>query len=170
MGGNQIIQLSFLAAYLIILLVLGKMSSGNVKSNTDYLLSGRQISWLIVAGGLVGSNFSGAVITSVSNFAYIYGLGGIFYEGCTIIGFLICAFLYAKRVRQSGAFTIAELFEIKYGFNVRMIAGFFIVLSGISAASAQFKAIGLIFSTMFGLGENIGIMLSLIHISEPTRP
>lgn len=162
MGGNQIIQLSFLAAYLIILLVLGKMSSGNVKSNTDYLLSGRQMSWLIVAGGLVGSNFSGAVITSVSNFAYIYGLGGIFYEGCTIIGFLICAFLYAKRVRQSGAFTIAELFEIKYGFNVRMIAGFFIVLSGISAASAQFKAIGLIFSTMFGLGENIGIMIAWV--------
>lgn len=87
MGGNQIIQLSFLAAYLIILLVLGKMSSGNVKSNTDYLLSGRQMSWLIVAGGLVGSNFSGAVITSVSNFAYIYGLGGFFMRDAPLSDF-----------------------------------------------------------------------------------
>ena len=70
----QIIQICILAAYLIILLVLGKMSTGQVKSNTDYLLSGRQMSWIIVAGGLVGTNFSGAVITSVSNYAYTYGL------------------------------------------------------------------------------------------------
>lgn len=158
----QIIQICILAAYLIILLVLGKMSTGQVKSNTDYLLSGRQMSWIIVAGGLVGTNFSGAVITSVSNFAYTYGLGGMFYEGCTVIGFLLCAFLYAKRVRLSGAFTIAELFEIRYGLNVRIVAGFFIMLSGISAASSQFKAIGLIFNSMFGVPENVGIIIAWV--------
>lgn len=138
------------------------MSTGQVKSNTDYLLSGRQMSWIIVAGGLVGTNFSGAVITSVSNYAYTYGLGGMFYEGCTVIGFLLCAFLYAKRVRLSGAFTIAELFEIRYGLNVRIVAGFFIMLSGISAASSQFKAIGLIFNSMFGVPENVGIIIAWV--------
>jgi len=120
------------------------------------------MSWLIVAGGLIGTNFSGAVITSVSSFAYGYGIGGMFYEGCTVVGFLLCAFLYAKRVRLSGAFTIAELFEIRYGLNVRIIAGFFIMLSGISAAAAQFKAIGLIFNSRFGLPENVGILVAWV--------
>lgn len=160
--GAQIFQMCILVVYLVVLLILGKKSSGQVKSNTDYLLSGRQMSWLIVAAGLVGTNFSGAVITSVSNFAYTYGLGGTLYEGCTVIGFLICAALYAKRARLSGAFTISELFEIRYGFNVRMIAGFFIMLSGISAAAAQFKAIGLIFNSMFGLPENLGIIIAWV--------
>lgn len=162
MTGAQIFQLGILVVYLVVLLILGKKSSGQVKSNTDYLLSGRQMSWLIVAGGLVGTNFSGAVITSVSNFAYTYGIGGMFYEGCTVIGFLLCAFLYAKRVRLSGAFTIAELFEIRYGLNVRILAGFFIMLSGISAASSQFKAIGLIFNSMFGMPETVGIIIAWV--------
>lgn len=158
----QILQICILVVYLVVLLIMGKMSTGQVKSNTDYLLSGRQMSWIIVAGGLVGTNFSGAVITSVSNFAYTYGLGGMIYEGSTVIGFLLCAFLYAKRVRLSGAFTIAELFEIRYGLNVRIIAGFFIMLSGISAASSQFKAIGLIFNSMFGVPENVGIIIAWV--------
>ena len=162
MTGAQIFQIAFLVVYLVVLLILGKISTGQVKSNTDFLLSGRQMSWLIVAGGLVGTNFSGAVITSVSNFAYTYGIGGMIYEGSTVIGFLLCAFLYAKRVRLSGAFTIAELFEIRYGLNVRVIAGFFITLSGISAASSQFKAIGLIFNSMFGVPENIGIIIAWV--------
>ncbi len=118
--------MSILAVYLVVLLYMGKKSTGMVKSSTDYLLSGRQMSWLIIAGGLVGTNFSGAVITSVTNFAYSWGLGGMLYEGCTIVGFLICAYLYARRVRLCGAFTISELFEIRFGFNVRLLAGFFI--------------------------------------------
>lgn len=162
MTGEQVFQMSILAAYLVILLYLGKKSTGMVKSNTDYLLSGRQMSWLIIAGGLVGTNFSGAVITSVTNFAYTWGLGGMLYEGCTIVGFIICAYLYARRVRLCGAFTISELFEIRFGFNVRLLAGFFIMLSGIAASAAQFKAIGLIFSSMFGLSETLGITIAWV--------
>lgn len=160
LNGAQIFQMGILSLYLIILVIVSRKAVSQIKSSTDYLLSGRQMSWLIVAGGLVGTNFSGAVITSVSNFAYSYGLGGILYESCTIIGFLICAALYAKRVRLSGAFTISELFEIRYGFNVRMVASFFIMLSGISAAAAQFRAIGLIFNSMFGLSQNIAIIIA----------
>lgn len=152
--------MTILAVYLIVLVVVGKKAAGQVKSNTDYLLSGRQMSWLIVAGCLVGTHFSGAAITTMSNFSYMYGLGGSLYELFTIIGFLICAVIYAKRVRLSGAFTISELFEIRYGLNVRLVAGFFIMLSGIAAAAAQFKAIGLIFSSMFGLPQNMGIVIA----------
>ncbi|NLY71860.1 MAG: sodium:solute symporter family protein [Clostridiales bacterium] len=164
MTGAQIFQISIVIIYLIVLIIVGKKAGGQIKSQTDFHLAGRQMSWLIVAAGLVGTNYSGAVITSVSNFSYTYGLGGIWYEASTIIGFLICAFIYARRVRLCGAFTISELFEIKYGFNVRLIAGFFIMLSGLSASAAQFSAIGIITNTMFGIPNNLGIFISWIII------
>ena len=164
MTGGQIFQIAIILIYLVVLLIVGKKAGGDVTSQTDFHLAGRQMSWLIIAAGLIGTNFSGAVITSVTSFSYSYGVGGMWYEGCTIIGFVICAFLYAHRVRKCGAFTISELFELKYGFSVRLIAGFFIMLSGLSAAAAQFSAIGLIVQTIFGIPSNVGIINAWVII------
>lgn len=160
----QIFQLVFILAFLVFILYVGKTAKEQISSHTDFHLAGRQMSWFIIAAGLVGTNFSGATFTSVTRFAYQYGLGGMLFQTSTIIGFLICAWIYAKRVRLAGTFTISELFEIRYNFSTRLIAGFFIMGSGIAAAAAQFKAVGLIAHTLFGIPEFYGIFACWIVI------
>lgn len=164
MTTSQILQIAFILATLVFVLYVGNKAGGQVKDHTDFHLAGRQMSWLIIAAGLVGTNFSGAVITTVASLTYQYGLSGIWFECSTIIGFIICALIYAKRVRLTGAFTISELFELRYSFETRLIAGFFIMASGIAAAAAQFKAIGLIVNSLFGIPEIAGVLIAWLVI------
>jgi Na+/proline symporter len=158
----QIVLTVIILIYFVVIIYIGKVASKGVKSHTDFHLAGRQLSWFVVAAGLVGTNFSGAVITTATSMSYTYGLGGISYHICAAISFGIMAFIYARRARNSGAFTIAELFEVKYNYTARIIAGFFLTLGAISAAAAQFAAISMIAQTMWGVPPMVGIIATWV--------
>lgn len=164
MSSVQIIQLIIILGYFAVLLFVTRQAGPKMKTGSDFLLAGRQMGWVIIAAGLAGTHFSGGVVTSIASLGYKYGLGGMWFELSTVIGFIIAAFLYAKRARLAGAYTMSEMMEIRFDDKTRVVMGLCILLAGIAAAAAQFKGIGLIVNTMFGVPENVGIIISWIVV------
>ena len=173
--------------YVLAMLGIGVWTSRVTRSPLDFFLADRSLkAWVTAISSTASSESAWAVLGTVG-LAYKDGLSAIwFLPGC-LLGYLINWLFLAEKLRKHSeehhAITLPDYFENYFDDKthiLRMISVVIIFSCMMAYVAAQFTAIGKTFDAIFGVPHVLSISvggvivliytLSLIHISEPTRP
>jgi len=143
--------------YLIILTVFGtycynQAAKKGKESRDDFLLAGRGLGKLVAVGTTFATFTGGGTVTGGGNsLAYLYGLWpGICFCVPPIISFTILIIL-AKRIRESGFYTVSQLLEVTYGRAARYVSAVIIALAFVSIVSYQYRGLGFVLNVTTGM-------------------
>ena len=149
------------------------------KSAEGFYLGGRGIGPLVTAMSAEASDMSSWLLMGLPGVAYLSGVADASWTAIGLaLGTYLNFLLVAKRIRrysvQLDAITIPSFISKRYQEKrpiIMCIASLIILIFFVPYVASGLAAIGKLFNSLFGWNYMLAvIILSLIHISEPTRP
>lgn len=138
--------------------MLAIRAGGGAKSDTDYLVAGRQLGTFPVAMSLFATWFASETLIATSGEVARDGLAGARTEPFAYaIGILAIALFFAHRLRSGGFITIADFLRSRFGAGTEKLAAGVIALSATTWSAAQLFA----FATIIAGAADIDFTLAL---------
>lgn len=173
MNTGQLGILLAIVAYLILMVYIGYYFSRNSDSSAEgFYLGNRGLGPLVAAMSAEASDMSSWLLMGLPGVAYLSGIAD---AGWTAIGLAAGTYLnwliVAKRLRRysmtCGAITIPDFFSRRYRDekNILMcIAAVIILIFFIPYTASGFKAVGTLFSSLFGMDYHLAMILGALVI------
>lgn len=162
MSPNLIIILLYMT---IIIGVALYSSKKKVKNSKDFLLAGRSLGPLMMAGTLAATEIGGGSTVGVAAKAYgSWGLSAGWYVICAGIGIFLVSFV-APYLRKSMATTVPEIMERRYGRLSHIITTTLSIVALFVAAAVQVISTSTIISVVTGISLKKTIIIAGIVIT-----
>lgn len=146
-------------AYMIFMLWIGWYSSTKVKNNTDFMVAGRRLGPLMMAGTLAATEIGGgSSLGVVQNGMSGFGLSASWYIATMGFAFIILMFV-APKFRLSEVKTVPEYFRRRYGQTCGFITSIIMLLPLIGLTAGQIIASAVICSTMLGISYKTAVII-----------
>jgi SSS family solute:Na+ symporter/sodium/proline symporter len=146
---------------IIVAVLLGTalVRSLTVRSQADFLVAGRKLTWPVLIFTLLSSWIGAGSLFAGGENAYRNGLAALWQPAGGWAGLVIIAMI-AGRARRFAQFTVPDLLETRYNVTARVLATVAIVISYTMITSYQFKAGGDILNLIFpGLDRTAGMYI-----------
>ncbi len=156
----------FVLFYGVVMLILGIWFSRRIKNSDDFVLAGKSLGPVVLAGTLLATFVgSGSVTGGPNSIGYMHG----FLPAIIIsmpVGIIALGVLYmiAPRIRAFGKYTISQVLEEKYGQGAKLLSAVIIILAYIGIVSYQFKGMAFVLNVATGLPVEIGTAISAVII------
>lgn len=148
------------AAYLVVLLVIGLRGGRRVKDAADFTAAGGRYGTAVIFATLAASYVGGGFSSGNAAEAYSHGIGStLALLGFSVAMIAIGRFLVPGVARFRDISTVGGILERDYGAGARVLTGLFSFLSCTGVVAAQMEAMGLTFRTLLGVSETAGILL-----------
>ena len=145
--------------YLGIMLLIGWIASKQISSNEDFLVAGRRLGPVLMAGTLAATEIGGGSSMGVVEKAYgNWGLGAIWYVVAMAITFVILS-IFAPKLRNSMVKTIPEFLRNRYGEAPGAISAVIMILPLIGLTAIQFIASAVVLSVMTGFSYTLSVVI-----------
>lgn len=161
----SVIILLYMAATVAIGLIASRRKKSKLakESNDDFLMAGKSLGPLVLAGTLFASNTGGASTTGIATNVYKYGLSASWYVIAGGIGFVLVSFI-APYFRKAQANTVPEIISKRYGKASHIFTAFTSITALFMATGAQIIATASIISVLTGIGFNIAAIISTVVV------
>ena len=160
-SGN-LVEISALVIYLVLLLVIGLGSVTKSRTAIDYTLAGRNIPWYIVlattAATMVGGGLSIGVVTRV----YQTGVGAALVACGSYLSLVVSGLFLAPKLRDLEMTTVGDYFEYRFGLLARSLAAPICVVFLLGAIAAQMVAVGLITNVVLGIDYRTAVLIGAV--------
>ena len=145
--------------YLLAMLFIGWYSSTRITSNTDFMVAGRRLGPLLMAGTLAATEIGGgSSLGVVQQGMENHGISSAWYIITMGVAFVILTFL-APKFRAATVKTVPEYFRRRYGKSAGLITAIIMVLPLIGLTAGQFIASSVILSTMLGISYQTAVII-----------
>lgn len=150
----ELSTLDWIAFFGFLALVIGisLYASRNEKSETDYFLAGRNLSWWLIGFSLIASNISSEHFVGMSGEGFSMGLAIASYEWMAAITLVLVALIFLPQFLRKGIYTVPEFLEYRYDVNARTIMAVFMLLAYVVVAMAA-----VLYSGAVALDQTFGI-------------
>ena len=156
MNNTQLYTLVALAAYAIVMALIGCFSFGKSKTLDGFLIGGRNIGAWATAFAYGTTYFSAVVFVGYAGqHGWNIGIGAIWIGiGNAILGCLLSWLLFANKTRKMtkllGARTMSDFFEKRYNCkSMKILAAVIIFVFLVPYSAAVYKGLGSLFSVVF---------------------
>lgn len=133
-----------LILYSAALLALGWWFRREAGDGAGFFLAGRRLPTWQVGLALAGMGFGGSAILYASSLVYAHGLAGLWFTGSVALGFTANGLFLARRVRASGAHSLAHYIEMQFGRGVRRMASALLVICSMAFFGVTVKSFSLL--------------------------
>lgn len=158
MGSNTIVT-AIVVVYLIGMLFVGWYSSKRVRSNADFMVAGRRLGPILMAGTLAATEIGGgSSLGVVQQGMESHGLSASWYIITMGFAFVILTFL-APKFRAATVKTVPEFFRRRYGKAPGLITALIMVFPLVGLTAGQFIASSVILSTMLNLPYKTAVII-----------
>jgi SSS family solute:Na+ symporter/sodium/proline symporter len=140
-----IVTLSFVVLLLVSITVF---KFTQVKTQTDFMVAGRKLSWPVLVFTLLSSWVGAGSLLGGSENAYNHGLAALWQPAGGWLGLILIAVI-AGRARKFAQFTVPDLLEARFNYVARVLATIAIVISYVIITSYQFIGGGDILHLIF---------------------
>lgn len=149
------------AAYLLVMLIVGIWAYGKTKTAEDFMLAGRSLGAVIIAGTLMATWMGSGTVTGGSNsISYSHGIWpAILFGTAALLGIGILKAL-APRIRHFDKITIPEMIETQLGQEGRVISLIVIAFAYIGIVSYQFIGFGFVLNVTTGVSVAQGTLIA----------
>ena len=174
MGSASIIIIVTIVLYLTAMLLIGVYygKKGSGSSSDDFYLGGRKMGPIVTAMSAEASDMSSYLLMGLPGLAYLCGLPEVTW---TCIGLAVGTYLnwliVARRLRRYsariGAITVPDFFSRRFGDKkntLSCIAAVVILVFFVPYTASGFKAIGTLFSSLFGVEYHTAMIVGAIVV------
>jgi SSS family solute:Na+ symporter len=137
-----------IAAYLVLQLGIGIWVSRRIKTESDYILAGRNLGYGLLTFSIFATWFGAETIVGSAGRAY---RDGVSLGSAEPFGYALCLFLmglvFARPLWQRKLTTLADLYRTRYSVAAERLAAVILIPSSIFWAAAQIRGFGYVIST-----------------------
>lgn len=178
MGTDNIIVLSAFAIYMVIMIVIGAISSKGTENNEDYFLGGRNLGGWTAALSAQASDMSGWLLMGLPGSVYLAGTGEVWIAVGLLLGTILNWYIVSARLRKytivaGNSLTIPSFFQNRYRDKkgiIKIVSAVIIAIFFTVYTASAFSSGAKLFATLFGTGENyssvytIGLCIAAVVI------
>lgn len=161
--------LAYFCIYSVILLIIGKGSLRPGATPRDYFICEKKVSTVFCVSTFTGTWVSAITILSLTGSVYEDGLAVLLYS---VVPWFFGAFLLAmvtKKLWQSEAITVPEMFRIRYGSRaLQVVYGIITMLVYILYLVAQYKGFGMVAAEVFNIPYPVAVGMVYLFIIYTT--
>ena len=164
-----------LACYLLMLAVVGVVSSRRLRSSADYAIGGRTIGPWVTALSFVAAYFSSVLIIGGGGFGYKYGLATLWIGASNVlVGCTLAWIILGKRIRRmteaTGSMTISEFLGKRYKSRAVMmfsaaIIFLFLIIYNVSVIKGMANAIQVLVDVPYWGGVLISGLIIVFYVT-----
>lgn len=125
---NNAIYLTVTVVFMVALAVIGIMISRGVKSSEDWMVAGKSLGKIPMAGTYFATIVSATSIMSYMGYYYLNGWSGWWNAAGTLLTSFLACLYFARKVRKSECNTLPELIEKRYSRGYSVVASLLVVL------------------------------------------
>lgn len=169
MLSKQLTALVIIFLYMVLTVVVGLVSSKRKQakkaqqSNDDFLMAGKSLGPLVLAGTLFAANTGGASTTGIATNVYSYGLSAAWYVIAAGIGFVLVSFI-APYFRKAQASTVPQIIGKRYGKASHIFTAFTSIAALFMATGAQIIATASIINVVTGLSFQVAAVIITVVV------
>lgn len=169
MNSTQITALVIILLYMAATVIIGLVVSNSKKkksekqSNDDFLMAGKSLGPIVLAGTLFAANTGGASTTGVATNVYTHGLSASWYVIASGIGFVLVSFI-APYFRRTSANTVPEIIKKRYGKPSHIFTAITSIAALFMATGAQIIATASIINVVTGLQFKTAAIITTIVV------
>ncbi len=157
--------ITIVALYLAGMLFIGWLASRRIRSNEDFMVAGRRLGPVMLAGTLAATEVGGGSSMGVAEKAYgAWGMSASWYVITMTITFVVLAFI-APRLRRSMVKTVPEYFHRRYGPPSALLTAIIMILPLVGLSAIQIIASSVILSVMLGLSYPVCVVLVTVVVT-----
>ena len=157
MSGSFIVA-AVVIAYMAFMLFIGWYSKHMISGNADFMVAGRRLGPILMAGTLAATEIGGgSSLGVVQQGMGKYGISAAWYVIAMGFAFVILTFL-APKFRASTVKTVPEYFRRRYGRLPGIITAIIMFLPLIGLTAGQMIASAVILSTMMGISSKVSVI------------
>lgn len=151
--------------YLGFMLFIGWYASKKIKNNEDFLVAGRRLGPIMMAGTLAATEIGGGSSLGVVEKAYgNWGMSASWYVIAMAITFVILAF-FSGKLRNALVKTVPEYFRRRYGEAPGILTAIIMILPLVGLTAIQFTASAVVLSVMTGLSFKISVIIVSVVVT-----
>lgn len=154
-----------IVVYVILQLFIGVYLSRKIKSEADYFVGGRRVSFFLISFSLFATWFGAETCLGSSGAVYETGLSG---SRADPFGFSLClflmGFLLAGQLRKRNYLTLADFVRDRYGQVAEKLVVWVMIPSSIIWGAAQLRAFGQILSVSTAMPLDLMICFSAVLV------
>ncbi len=164
MAGGGIV-LFIVIAYMAIMLGVGYYSTRKIESNEDFLVAGRRLGPVMLAGTLAATEIGGGSSLGVVEKAYgDWGMSAIWYVLAMAVTLVLMS-LVAPKLRSAMVKTIPEYFSRRYDSKSGLLTSIIMLLPLVGLTAVQFIASGVVLSVVTGWDYVYAVMLVAVVVT-----
>ena len=170
MSSKQLTALVIIFLYMVLTVVVGLVSSkmkqkksAKKQSNEDFLMAGKSLGPLVLAGTLFAANTGGASTTGIATNVFTYGLSASWYVIAAGIGFVLVSFI-APYFRKASASTVPHIISLRYGKASHIFTAFTSIAALFMATGAQIIATASIINVVTGLSFEVAAIINAVIV------
>ncbi|MFV0497649.1 MAG: sodium:solute symporter [Candidatus Fimivivens sp.] len=170
MNSTQVTALTIILLYMVATVCLGlfvsarkKAKATTAQSNEDFLMAGKSLGPLVLAGTLFAANTGGASTTGVATNVLTQGLSAAWYVIAAGISFILVSFI-APYFRRSQSSTVPDIINKRYGKGSHIFTAFTSIAALFMATGAQIIATASIINVVTGLEFKLAAAITTIIV------
>lgn len=140
--------LAFIAAYIVLQLVIGGVVSRRIRNEEDYLVAGRSLGPALATASMFATWFGAETCVGAAGEVYAQGFEGVaadpFGYGLCLVAF---GLLLARRLWNAQVTTVADLFRVRFSPGVERMVALLMVPGSLFWAAAQLRAFGTVLAS-----------------------
>lgn len=149
--------------YLLILIGVGAIRSGAVKTQEDFMVAGRKLSAPVLVGTLLATWIGSGSIIGGAGLSYRKGFSALWFDAGVWIAIVVLYFI-AGRARRFAQFTVPDILEVRYNKYARILGALVTIIAYTAIVSYQFKAGGMVLNMVIGMPMDQGIILTAVFV------
>lgn len=166
---KEMTALIVILLYMALTVAIGLISSSRKKkekatqSNEDFLMAGKSLGVLALAGTLFAANTGGASTIGIAQNVYRDGLSSAWYVIAAGIGFVIVSFI-ASYFRRSAANTVPQIIGMRFGKPAHFFTAVIQILALFMATGAQIIATASIINVLTGFDFRQAVVITTVVV------
>lgn len=159
----SIADIIVLIIYVVSMLAIGVVSKGKINSMDDFILGGKRFNKFALTGTIMATMVGSGMMMGAAGSSYTDGAGGTLLWIYFGFGFgLILMGLFSKRLRKTGARSLAEAISSAFGTNARLACAIVVVIYAASLVAINVAGLRTIIIYVFGDSLNLSMELATL--------
>ncbi len=136
----------YFLGYILLILIISLLQLKRTKERENYFLAGRKLNSILIFFTILSTSIGSSSTILLFFLVSKYGFWGTFLELGGGFGLLVLGIFFARKIRETGSFTLPQILGLKFGEKVRIFSSFFVIIAEILWLSLIFKALQTIVS------------------------